>query len=71
MADAATSPSRPAELGASLPPLTAGTRLELRELRIIPEGDDFLVGDPARGEFVAVPEVAIAVISSLRDGFTL
>ena len=73
MADAATSPSGsvtadPAELA---PPLTAATRLRLRELRIVPEGDDFLVGDPARGEFVAVPEVAVTVISLLRDGYTL
>jgi hypothetical protein len=54
-----------------IPPLRAGTRLELRELRITREGDDFLVGDLVRGEFVAVPEVAVAVISLLREGHTL
>ena len=68
-------PGREAGLGAPVPPMRPGTRpdtrLTLRELRIVPEGDEFLVGDPARGEFVAVPEVAVAVISSLRDGHTL
>lgn len=54
-----------------MPPLRSDSRLELRELRIIPEGEDYLVGDPTRGEFVAVPEVAVSVISFLRDGCTL
>jgi len=56
---------------APAPPLGPGTRLTLRDLRITAEGDEFLVGDPVRGEFVAVPAEAISVISSLRDGNTL
>jgi putative peptide zinc metalloprotease protein len=57
---------------ASAPPLGPGSRVELRELRIVRERDDeFLVGDVSRGEFVAVPPVAVAVIELLRDGYTL
>ncbi len=56
---------------AAAPPLRPDTRLVLRDLRITREGDEFLVGDAARGEFVAVPAEAISVISSLRAGKTL
>jgi putative peptide zinc metalloprotease protein len=53
------------------PPLRPDSRLVLRDLRINREGDEFLVGDAARGEFVAVPAEAISAISALRDGKTL
>jgi putative peptide zinc metalloprotease protein len=46
-------------------------RIGLRELSITPDGESFLVGDLARGEFIQVPPVAITVITALRDGLTV
>jgi hypothetical protein len=51
-------------------PIGPDTQVELRELTISPEGDEYLVGDLARGEFIAVPQVAVAVIDELRAGHT-
>src|SRR5260370_16808524 len=48
-----------------------GSRLVLRDLAINAEDDEFLVGDVRRGEFVAVPAIAVTVIDALRDGGTL
>src|SRR5260370_42466332 len=48
-----------------------GSRLVLRDLAITAEDDEFLVGDVRRGEFVAVPAIAVTVIDALRDGGTL
>jgi putative peptide zinc metalloprotease protein len=48
-----------------------GSRLVLRDLAINAEDDEFLVGDVRRGEFVAVPTIAVTVIDALRDGGTL
>ena len=56
---------------ASRPQLSPHSRVELRELHISSEGDEFLVGDVARGEFVAVPAIAVTVIAALRAGHTL
>jgi putative peptide zinc metalloprotease protein len=52
-------------------PVGASTRLTLRSLSISPHGQEFLVGDPAGGDFVAVPEIAITIIHALRDGCSL
>jgi putative peptide zinc metalloprotease protein len=51
--------------------LSADSRLVLRELRITSEGDQHLIGDIARGEFVSVPAIAVTVIEALREGGTL
>jgi putative peptide zinc metalloprotease protein len=51
--------------------LTADSRVVLRPLSVRPEGDGFMVGDLARGEFIAVPGVAVVVIDALRDGLTV
>jgi putative peptide zinc metalloprotease protein len=51
-------------------PIGADTVLELRELSVTPEGDEYLVGDLARGEFIAVPPIALAVMNALRAGRT-
>lgn len=53
------------------PRLLPGSRVELRPLSVRPEGDGFMVGDLARGEFIAVPAIAVVVIDALRDGRTL
>jgi putative peptide zinc metalloprotease protein len=52
-------------------PLTGDSRVELRPLSVRPEGDEFMVGDLARGEFITVPQIAVVVIDALRDGLTL
>lgn len=54
-----------------VPELGTASQLVLRELTITREGDEFLVGDLARGEFIAVPEIAVTVIEALREGGTL
>jgi len=59
--------SRPAEP----PELGLRSRLVLRDLHITSEGDQYLVGDVARGEFVSVPAIAVTVIEALRVGGTL
>jgi len=51
--------------------LSPGTQLVLRTLHITSDGDEFLVGDVARGEFASVPAIAITVIEALREGCTL
>ena len=51
--------------------LTADSRVELRPLSVRPEGDGFMVGDLARGEFITVPAIAVVVIGALREGRTV
>ena len=61
-------PPRPSE---EPPRLSADSRLVLRELRITSEGDQYLMGDVACGEFASVPAIAVTVIEALREGGTL
>jgi hypothetical protein len=71
-AELASSPEvAPSPELAARPQLRPGSRIELRELHISREGDEFLLGDVARGEFVAVPAIAVTVIAELRVGHTL
>jgi putative peptide zinc metalloprotease protein len=71
-APAGPAPAGPAPVGPTANPrLGPSSRVELRELHISREGDDFLLGDVTRGEFIAVPAVAVAVIAALRAGDTL
>ncbi|MBO2447230.1 hypothetical protein J4573_09050 [Actinomadura barringtoniae] len=42
--------------------------VRLRPLSLVKEGDEILVGDPATGTFVAMPEVGGVVIEALRRG---
>jgi hypothetical protein len=60
----------PGETGTALR-LTADSRVELRPLSVRPEGDGFMVGDLARGEFITVPAIAVVVIGALREGWTV
>jgi putative peptide zinc metalloprotease protein len=48
-----------------------GSRLRMKPLTVTPRGDEFLVGDLERGEFIAVPAVGVTVIDALRAGCTL
>jgi putative peptide zinc metalloprotease protein len=48
-----------------------GSRLRVKPLTVTPRGEEFLVGDLDRGEFIAVPAVAVTVIDALRTGCTL
>jgi putative peptide zinc metalloprotease protein len=47
------------------------SKLVLRTLHMSREGDEYLIGDVARGEFVCVPDIAVAVVMALRDGETI
>lgn len=47
------------------------SRINLRELHVSAEGDEFLVGDVTLGEFIVVPAVAVEIIDKLREGRTL
>jgi hypothetical protein len=54
------------------PPLTERSRLTLRQLTVVADGDDeFLVGDPQTGVYVALPAIGVLVIEQLRGGATL
>lgn len=44
------------------------TVLRVRELSVVAQGADFLVGDPSRGRFVVLPEIGVRVIELLRAG---
>jgi hypothetical protein len=41
------------------------------ELSIVPDGEEFIVGDPANGVFLALPEVGVTAIEQLRSGSTV
>jgi hypothetical protein len=54
------------------PPLTERSRLTLRQLSVVADGDaEFLVGDPQTGVYVALPAIGVLVIEQLRGGATL
>lgn len=45
--------------------------VKVRPLSIVPEGEEFLVGDPERLEYVLLPEVGVRVIRLLQAGSTV
>jgi hypothetical protein len=47
------------------------TALTVRPLSIVPNGEEFLVGDPARQAYVLLPEVGLHVIQLLQAGQTV
>jgi hypothetical protein len=51
--------------------VTADDVLAIRPLSVVPEGDEFLVGDPASAVFVVLPAVGVRVLELLRSGRTL
>src|SRR5262249_5082933 len=47
--------------------LTPSDVLFVRPLSVVPEGDEFLVGDPDSGVYVVLPEVGVRVLELLRS----
>jgi putative peptide zinc metalloprotease protein len=47
------------------------TRLMMCELTVVPDGDEFIAGDPWRGQFVAMPEIGVRAIEQIAAGRTL
>jgi hypothetical protein len=68
-------PGDPGELHeAARPPTGAlhpAARLTLRPLSVVPQGEDLLVGDPATGTFLALPEVGLVALRALQAGDTI
>jgi putative peptide zinc metalloprotease protein len=61
----------PPQAGSSWPVLSGASRLELVDLSIIEQDDGFIVGDSARGAFVQMPSIGVAVIERLRAGASI
>jgi putative peptide zinc metalloprotease protein len=53
------------------PVLTQDSRLTLRQLTVVGEHDEYVVGDPATGRFFAVPLPGVCVLSGLHAGMTI
>lgn len=53
------------------PALDPHTVLLVRPLSIVPDGDEFLVGDVERTEYVMLPRIGVDVIRLLQAGHTL
>ena len=49
----------------------ADSKIELHILSVFPEDDQYIVGRPESGEFVAVPEVGQRIISLLQQGHSI
>jgi hypothetical protein len=58
------------EAGAA-PTLTPQSHLGFRPLSILQEGEEFLVGDPATGTFISIPEVGAVAVRELEAGRTI
>jgi putative peptide zinc metalloprotease protein len=53
------------------PALDPQTALLVRPLSIVPDGDEFLVGDVERTEYVMLPRIGVEVIQLLQAGHTV
>jgi putative peptide zinc metalloprotease protein len=53
------------------PALDPRTALRVRPLSIVPDGDEFLVGDVGRAEYVMIPRIGVEVIRLLEAGHTM
>lgn len=51
--------------------LAAETRLALKDLSVVREHDELVVGDPIAGVFFTVPEVGAVALQALREGKTV
>ena len=51
--------------------LRPAARLTLRPLSVVPQGEEFLVGDPEAGTFVALPAVGLVAVRALQAGGTI
>ena len=54
-----------------VPPVPLDGALVVRPLSVVPEGEEFLVGDPERAEYVLLPAVGVQVIRLLQGGRTV
>src|SRR5262249_9156173 len=55
----------------SAAPLADGSALAVRELSVVPEGEEFIVGDAATGVYVVLPEGGVRTLELLASGYTL
>src|SRR6266511_633290 len=53
------------------PTLTSSTRLTLRPISVVPEGDEFMVGDREAGIFFSIPEIGVVALRELERGATI
>jgi len=51
--------------------IDASAIVEFGELSIVPDGDEFIVGDPALGVFLGLPGIGVTAIENLRAGRTV
>lgn len=49
-------------------PLTDATVLHVRPLTVVPEGEEFIVGDPEASHYVLLPAVGVSVLECLQAG---
>jgi putative peptide zinc metalloprotease protein len=59
------------QAGAALPAVGLASRIGFGEISVVPDGGEFIVGDPAAGVFLALPEVGVQAITELRSGRTI
>jgi putative peptide zinc metalloprotease protein len=57
--------------GAAPGGMSPDTALAVRPLTVVPEGDEFLVGDPETATYVVLPAEGVAVLDLLRSGLTI
>src|SRR3989442_5872658 len=51
--------------------INSASRLSFRQLTIVQEGDEYLVGDPNTATFIAIPEVEVIALRQLQRGVTI
>jgi putative peptide zinc metalloprotease protein len=62
--------SPPIESG-STAELRPSARLTLKPLSVVPEGDEYVIGDRATGVFFSVPEIGVEALRALEAGLTI
>lgn len=50
------------------PRLSSSSRLTFRRLSVVPDGGDYVVGDPSAGVFLSIPEIGIIALRALQAG---
>ena len=53
------------------PAIGAASTLVFRPLSVVRQGEDYLVGDLERGDYIALPEIGVTVMELLRSGRTV
>jgi hypothetical protein len=57
--------------GVSAAALSDGSLLSLRELSVVPEGEEFVVGDAVTGVYVLLPKLGVRALGLLSSGCTV